>query len=121
MSIKKKIKKEAGYQCQICGDARGKIYLENVKVEIQAHHIIPKSKGGKTSLENLICLCDFCHAVLHQERHKEFFGKILPEEIIEIFNWYIKLPLPERIQLRNELWKKWGIKSVLLNENKQIN
>jgi hypothetical protein len=35
MNIKKKIKKEVGYQCQICGDARGKIYPGNVKVEIQ--------------------------------------------------------------------------------------
>jgi predicted HNH restriction endonuclease len=44
---KKKIKKDAEYQCQICGDARGKIYLENVKVEIQAHHIIPNRKAEK--------------------------------------------------------------------------
>ena len=82
------------YQCQICGDWEGKKYNTDVIVKIQAHHIIPRSEDGKTTLGNLITLCDMCHAVFHEQRWREYFGdKGIPENIKwikEEFEDYIK-------------------------------
>lgn len=44
------------FQCCIC---RGK----NKKLE--AHHIVPRSDGGKDTINNLATLCDTCHNKLH--------------------------------------------------------
>ncbi len=32
--------------------------------DIHAHHIIPKFQGGPDTMENLVTLCDLCHAVV---------------------------------------------------------
>lgn len=45
------------YTCQKCGS---KDYLE-------VNHIIPKSKGGTNDTNNLITLCDLCHAEEHKD------------------------------------------------------
>lgn len=45
-------------QCEIIGC--------NEKKELEIHHIIPHSKGGKDNIKNLICLCK----KHHQEAHK---------------------------------------------------
>lgn len=74
MSSSKFIKYLAGYRCQICGDEDGKSYESGVRVELQAHHIIPSSKGGQRKIENLVALCDFCHAVVTPHCWEEYFG-----------------------------------------------
>ncbi len=66
------------YTCQICG--------ATVKdgVTLHADHIIPESKGGKTTIDNLQCLCQRCnqekHArtdLLHDKRKlKELNGEV---------------------------------------------
>lgn len=43
--------------CAVCG-ATGKIDI---------HHIVPRSRGGKTVVENLVPLCHSCHMSHHQE------------------------------------------------------
>jgi hypothetical protein len=43
------------YTCQHCGD----------KSNLQAHHIIPRSKGGTNRISNGITLCGDCHSGLH--------------------------------------------------------
>ena len=103
MSTKKFLKKLANYRCQICGDWEGKIYpafQPGEKVEIQVHHILPRSEGGLTKKENLIVVCDLCHAVFHPQRWKEYFGsKGTPENMEWIkkeFEEYIKLPFWEK-------------------------
>src|SRR5574341_1371769 len=75
MKSKKLIKHLADNKCQICGDEHGKVYQESsVKVELQAHHIIPKSEGGSSKIENLVAICDLCHAVVTPHRWEEYFG-----------------------------------------------
>ncbi|TYT61767.1 HNH endonuclease [Natrialba swarupiae] len=49
------------HQCQNCR-RRGGPYGD---VELHAHHIVPKSRGGVHRLENLITLCEPCHDAVH--------------------------------------------------------
>jgi len=85
MSTKKKVKQRDNYQCQICGDFKGKMYFTGICVETEAHHIIPKSKGGLIEPDNFITLCDLCHVVLHSEKWTYQFGdKGAPENMEEI-------------------------------------
>lgn len=49
------------YQCKICKK-------KNLKLE--AHHIIPRSEGGKDSITNLITLCSSCHSKVHKNKFK---------------------------------------------------
>lgn len=48
-----KVVEEAG-RCELCGSVRG----------LEAHHIIPVVCGGDDSVDNLICVCQCCHALL---------------------------------------------------------
>ena len=46
------------YKCQCpCGCD----YETNIKSNVNFHHIIAKSKGGKNNKGNMICLCQNCH------------------------------------------------------------
>ena len=36
--------------------------------ELEAHHVIPVERGGKTELDNLILLCPRHHKLLHDHR-----------------------------------------------------
>jgi len=49
------------YQCQNCR-RRGGPYGD---VELHAHHIVPKSRGGVHRFENLVTLCEPCHDAVH--------------------------------------------------------
>lgn len=44
-----------GYRCQVCG-------YDKI---VDAHHIIPRSRGGKSTIVNGILLCPNCHAEVH--------------------------------------------------------
>lgn len=41
-------------RCELCGSRRG----------LQAHHIIPITCGGPDTSNNLVCVCEACHARL---------------------------------------------------------
>lgn len=62
MLSRQNIFKRDGNQCVYCGD----------KKDLTLDHVIPKSKGGKTSWGNLITACKSCNAKK---------GSYLPEEI----------------------------------------
>lgn len=47
------------HTCQICG---GKHRDE----KLETHHIVPRSRGGADTADNLIVLCHTCHAALHR-------------------------------------------------------
>ena len=103
------------FQCQICGDWKGKEYDVGVIVEIQAHDIIHKSEGGNSKLDNLITLCDMCHAVVHSQRWREYFGnKGTPENmelIREEFIEFIKSDIEKREKTKILMWDQFGIKA----------
>lgn len=56
-STKNKILKRDNYTCQYCG-ANGKI---NRKIKLHIDHIVPVSRGGDNSADNLQVLCHVCN------------------------------------------------------------
>ena len=54
-SLRYDVLKRDGFRCQICGSSS----QDGVKLHVD--HIIPVSKGGKTTLSNLRTLCDRCN------------------------------------------------------------
>ena len=58
---RKKAYRRDDYTCQNCGAEGG----PHGDVELHAHHIIPKSRGGSHSLNNLTTLCYECHNAVH--------------------------------------------------------
>jgi hypothetical protein len=57
-------------KCQIC----------NTKSEfLEKHHIIPKSRGGSDSKNNLIELCSNCHGKAHNIEFKNERGGLVKE------------------------------------------
>ena len=53
---RKKIYERDNYSCQYCGNQRGS---KNAKLSID--HIIPKSKGGQSTWENVVAACLKCN------------------------------------------------------------
>lgn len=56
-SNNKKLRKELGNKCQLCKS----------KINIHIHHVMPRFKTGKDTLDNLILLCQRCHMKVHHE------------------------------------------------------
>jgi hypothetical protein len=54
-NFREKVLKRDNYTCQICGDKRN----------LEAHHIIPRSRGGTNLVKNGITLCKDCHKAVH--------------------------------------------------------
>lgn len=50
-----------GFTCRYCKKKNGKL---------EAHHIIPRSKGGKDTILNLVTLCSTHHKALHKGKIK---------------------------------------------------
>lgn len=55
-----------GHRCRICNDYEG--------ADIQHHHIVYRSRGGKHTTANLISLCATCHLVLVHGGHFKLSG-----------------------------------------------
>jgi len=58
---RKNIYKRDDHKCQNCGVSGG----ESRHIELHAHHIVPKSRGGSHQKSNLITLCKDCHNAVH--------------------------------------------------------
>ena len=56
-------------QCQICGDILPVAYGR-----LEVHHIVHRCKRGSDELENLVTLCDLCHAVTHDHMGPAWVG-----------------------------------------------
>jgi 5-methylcytosine-specific restriction endonuclease McrA len=35
---------------------------------LHVHHVVPRSEGGLTALDNLLTLCEQCHPIVERER-----------------------------------------------------
>jgi 5-methylcytosine-specific restriction endonuclease McrA len=52
---RKRVYERDKYCCRYCGE-----YLKGKKGRLSIDHVIPKSKGGDNSLENLVTACPQC-------------------------------------------------------------
>lgn len=59
-NLTEKDKKEIGVQCCNCGSTQ----------ELEYHHVVPISLGGKDSNSNIVCLCYPCHQKIHYGESK---------------------------------------------------
>ncbi len=56
--MRAKVLARDGHRCQSCRGRR----------DLHAHHVQPRSEGGRTELDNLVTTCKFCHGLLYQDR-----------------------------------------------------
>ncbi|RKI87880.1 HNH endonuclease [Parablautia intestinalis] len=59
-NLSERDKKEIGVQCRNCGS----------KKELEYHHVVPISLGGKDVNSNIVCLCYPCHQKIHYGESK---------------------------------------------------
>lgn len=52
--------------CVLCG-----------AVACDVHHIVFRSRGGKSNLSNLACLCRDCHNMAHGEDWREVYEELM--------------------------------------------
>ncbi|MEE9275633.1 MAG: HNH endonuclease [bacterium] len=50
---KKNIYRRDGYTCQYCSEMAGSLTMD---------HVVPRSRGGETTWENVVCCCRACNA-----------------------------------------------------------
>jgi len=113
---KKWVRHRDKQQCQICGDVLPVHYGR-----LEVHHIDHRCKGRSDELENLVTLCDLCHAVIHIHMGPAWLGlSVVPiekrqqdKQILDLardeFESYLRLPVEKRHSIRKELWTQWGI------------
>ena len=76
-AMKRRSKKGAKYEREfkalktqlqgaICGPCfAGTIWSKRVTIADTLHHILPRSRGGKNEIDNLIPVCAMCHMWIH--------------------------------------------------------
>jgi hypothetical protein len=113
---KKRVRNRDKQQCQICGEVLPVHYGR-----LEVHHIDYRSKGGSDESENLVTLCDLCHAVKHDHMGPAWVGldkfpiekreqnKLILIQAQEEFESYLRLPMEKRRRIQRELWAQWGI------------
>lgn len=86
------VKERDAFKCTNCGADK------DTALQLHAHHIIPKGKGGKDELNNLTTLCIECHAKAHDGTVK---GDFLKRRFYALKNPtlsdYIKYPEREEV------------------------
>lgn len=98
-------------QCQICGDVSPVPFGR-----LEIHHIIYRCKGGSDKLDNLVTLCELCHAVIHDHMGPAWVGlskfpikkqeqnKLILNYAKEEFESYLRLPIEQRCRIQKKLW-----------------
>jgi len=67
-AVRRAVYQRDDFRCVLCFDNRS----------IHVHHIQRRSQGGKSQVNNLVCLCPTCHAIIHGEcvlRHQFPFDR----------------------------------------------
>jgi len=92
--------KRDGYECQYCGIKPG-------SEELSIDHVIPKSKGGKTTWENCVLCCISCNSIKgNRELYEVRSGKFSHGMVLA------KKPIKPRLKdlkmsVYYESWKQW--------------
>ena len=60
-SFKDKVRERDAFTCRIC-----LTHVNELKEQLQVHHIRPVEMGGRDRLNNLISLCNCCHKSVHE-------------------------------------------------------
>jgi predicted restriction endonuclease len=76
LTFAQKVKEKADWKCELCHTTE--------PIKVTAHHKIPKSKGGKSTLNNGICLCEKCHRKQHAAPIKRATPQIYIDEKIHL-------------------------------------
>ncbi len=67
--------KQSGNECELCG----------YKLAVEAHHLLPKNRGGTHEVNNLMVLCPNCHALITRKslilKHRRDMPKLRRELI----------------------------------------
>ena len=109
--LSKFVKERDNLQCQICGDRKGDPYCQ-----LHAHHIVPYSECGANTPENLITLCDLCHAVVTPWWHPQWFRDLARkqrqalEEARQEFVEFLALGPDARVEPQMRLWAGFEIR-----------
>jgi len=84
---KERVRRRDGYACRLCG-REAALSPEDIPkderyygggLDLQVHHIQPRSQGGSDDLDNLVTVCGRCHSRLHEHSgpailaYREFF------------------------------------------------
>ena len=113
---KKCVRNRDKEQCQVCGDVLPVHYGR-----LEVHHIDYRCNGGSDQSENLVTLCDLCHAVIHPHMGPAWVGlfklpkeksqhhKLILDQARKEFESYLRLPIEQRNSIQKELWAQWGI------------
>ena len=67
-----KIRKRYAEEHPFCEECFKQGYIRAVE---EVHHIVPLSEGGTHSEENLVSLCQSCHAKIHAKRGDRWHNK----------------------------------------------
>lgn len=55
----------------VCDEQHGKCLLCEAQKIVHYHHLVPRSKGGSNTLENIAGLCEECHDMVHTDEAKK--------------------------------------------------
>ena len=66
-----------GHACRFCGIDDDK-HIDEYDRGLSAHHIVPKSDGGRDAPENLITVCKSCHRTL-EATHAKAVAQLEPD------------------------------------------
>jgi len=108
--LSRQAKERDKHQCQICGDRPGDPYCQ-----LHVHHRVPRSQGGPNTVENLITLCDLCHAVVTKRWHRPWFGegalwgRDLLGQACENYMWFLSLDPQQRVRIQTAIWPEFGV------------
>jgi hypothetical protein len=58
MALHRAVYRRANYRCEACGAS---------EVKLEAHHRVPRERGGRDAVENLVALCVGCHQAAHAD------------------------------------------------------
>lgn len=109
--VKKKLIRESGYTCEVCGWG---IYVPNShgkgRNPINMHHMNPVAAGGDLTEENAIKLCPNHHAMVHavwSTNYGVWNGPTNKEELIKELK-EMDRDMGEYLEARKERWaKEW--------------